>query len=148
MIALSRDAELLNRVVNDPSVFPFVSLGMEGPFDMSPLVNDERNLFFANEHGGFLLINKGDRIYDIHTQFLPEGRGRSAIRDGREAMTYMFTHTDCRALMTFCPLNNKPAATLARLVGMTRFKTEVALGVAGDTYSITREEWKCQQQSH
>ena len=148
MIALSRDVELLNRVINDPSVFPWVSLGMQGPFDMAPLLADERNLFFANEHGGFLLISKDHGIYDIHTQFLPQGRGRAALRDGKEAMRHMFTQTLCKALMTFCPLENPPAATLARLVGMKRFKTEVQLGVAGDTYYITREEWLCQQQSH
>lgn len=146
-VQLSRDVALLNRVVNDPSVFPYVSFGFKGPFDMAPFVLDERNYFFANEHGGFLGLDKGNGIYEVHTQFLPAGRGKAAIRAAREAMTYMFTQTACHALMTFCPLDNPASAFLAKASGMTRFKTETELGVQGDTYTITRKEWQCQQQS-
>lgn len=140
----SRDAAFLNRVVNDPSVLPWVNLGLfPDGIDTKPLVENDRNLFLANEHGGFLLVDKGDGIYEIHTQFLPEGRGRSAIEAGREAMRYVFTQTAIQALMTFCPLNNPQAAFLAKACGMNRFKTVTQFGTEGDLYTITKGEWQC-----
>lgn len=145
-VQLSRDAELLNRVMNDPSVFPWISLGHKGPFDGAVLLENERNYFFANEYGGFLVLDTGDGVYEIHTQFLPEGRGRTAILGAHEGMAFMFTETPCIALKTFCPFNNPAATKLARVAGMKRCKTETLLGVEGDTYSITRKEWICQSQ--
>jgi hypothetical protein len=140
----SRDAAFLNRVVNDATVFRGATLGiLTDPVDMTPLLADERNLFLANEHGGFLLIDKGSGIYEIHTQFLPEGRGKSAIVAGRDAMKYMFSETPARALMTFCPLDNPQSAFLARACGMKRFKTVTELGVKGDMYTITKGDWSC-----
>ncbi len=144
----SRDAAFLNRIVNDPSVFTGATMGLaREPVDMTPLVMDERNLFLANEHGGFLLIDKGDGIYEIHTQFLPEGRGKSAIVAGRDAMKYMFVETSAKALMTFCPLDNPQSMFLARACGMKKFKTVTELGVKGDMYTITKGEWQCLSQS-
>lgn len=144
-VQLSRDAELLNRVMNDPSVFPWISLGHKESVDCSMLLSDDRNYFFANEHGGFLVLDTGGGIYEIHTQFLPEGRGRPAILGAHEGMAFMFTQTSCVALKTFCPFNNRAATKLAKLAGMKRCNTETLWGVEGDTYVITRKEWLCLQ---
>ena len=143
-VTLSRDKEFLNRVVNDPSVFPYVSLGTIGPLDVSPLIDDERNLFFANEFGGFLLVNKDDGVYDVHTQFLPDGRGLIAAVAALEVREYMFTETDCVAIMTFCPLNNKAAERFAVAAGFRFIRSGTLLGVTGNYFGITKEEWLCQ----
>ncbi len=140
---VSHDAEFLNRVVNHPNVLPYVNLGVQGPLDITPLVMDEKNLFLANEYGGFLLIDQGDRVFEIHTQFLPEGRGRMALEAAREAMGYVFTETDCQMLMTFCPVDNRPSAFLARATGMSKVGKAYPLGKESDMYVITKGEWQC-----
>ncbi len=144
---LSRDAAFLNRIVNDPSVFPYVSLGLPPPLDLSALVANERNYFFANEWGGFLVLDQGYGIFEIHSQFLPEGRGRQALAAGREAMAYMFTQTPCRALMTYCPAGNVGARALSRRVGMRSIGVKQFMNVPCEVYAISREEWLCLPQS-
>ena len=141
-VQLSRDYELLNRVVNDPSVFPYLSLGLEGHLDTSFLVNDPANLFFANEYGGFLLLNQGDGVYEIHSQFLPEGRNRRAVFGAVEAMAHMFTETDCTKLITDCPHGNDRALALAEGVGMKKTGERVLVNTVCDVYEITKEGWE------
>ena len=147
IVHLSRDAEFLNRVVNDPSVFPYVSLGIEGPLDVTPLVEDLSNMFFANEHGGFLLVHKGADVYEIHTQFLPTGRGHQVRQAAQEAMEYMFKYTNCEALMSYVPVENRSAAFLARGVGMQKCGKVYPLGRECDLYLIRKGEWLCQSQA-
>jgi hypothetical protein len=143
-VQLSTDAQLLNRVMNDPSVFPDISFGHPGPFDGTPLLKDG-NYFFANEHGGFLLIWNGSGVYDVHTQFLPEGRGKRARLAALEVQRFMFTETDCVVIRTDCPHGNDKAVMLALWAGMRKTGTEEQLGVPCDVYAITREEWLCRQ---
>ncbi len=146
MIELSRDAWFLNYVLNDPSVFPWVSLGTEGPLDITPVLDNPRNLFLKADHGGFLLIDKGEGVYEIHTQFLPAGRGRGARTAAREAMRYMFTQTDCKMLVTHCPVDNKASAWLALSAGMQKAGKAFPLGKESDMYIITKDEWLCPPQ--
>ena len=147
---LSRDADFLNNVVNDPSVFPYISYGFKDPVDVGPLIRDEKNYFFANSFGGFLVINKGSGIYEIHSQFLPEGRGLSAILAAREAMEYMFTNTDCTVLITDCPKDNPAARILAKKAGLVKIGEHMLLHIPCDIYATTKDKWisentECQQ---
>lgn len=143
----SRDASWLNRVMNDPSVYPDISLGHKDYFDATEVLKNPRNHFFANEYGGFLVMDKGDGVYEVHTQFLPGGRGKAARESAREAMEQMFLTTDCMALTTFCPSDNKKAINLALFAGMHKRQPETYFGVQGHMYSITVKEWLCQPQS-
>ena len=149
-VHLSRDAELLNRVINDPTVYPLLSLNEHrGEYiDASPLVLDPKNFLFANEFGGFLVIDCGCGVYEIHSQFLPEGRGRRVVLGGVEAMAYMFRETDCQELITACPFENRPAIRLTEAVGMTKTGETTLLGTPCHLYSITKNNWehKCQFQ--
>lgn len=141
-VQLSRDAQLLNRVVNDPSVFDDVSFGLPGPLDCTPLLTDG-NYFFANEHGGFLLVAQGAGIYEAHTQFLPDGRGRKALLATKEVQEFMFTQTDCVEIRTDCPHGNEKAAVMAQWAGMRRVCIKELMGVPCDVYAITKEDWLC-----
>ena len=145
----SFDGEFLNRVVNDPAVLPYVSLGLVETLDMRPFVADERNYFLANEWGGFLLLNEGDGVYDLHSQFLPQGRGIAVLQAAADAQRFMFTETDCMAVKTFCPQGNPAAKALARRGGFTKIGPVEILGIAGDMYILTRHDWRavCPQPS-
>ena len=141
MIAPSRDAAFLNRVVNHPAVHPWVSMGLKGDLDITALVEDPRNVFLANEWGGFLLIAKGDYVYELHTQFLPEGRGKSAYAAGREGCAYMFTKTDCLRIDTYIQLDNPAAERYARVVGFKKWGETELHGHPCYYYVLTLKEW-------
>jgi len=134
----SNDAEFLNRVVNDPSVHPFVSFG-RGPIDLTAVVNNHDNVFLANEHGGFLYVSHGD-TFEVHTQFLPEGRGDTATL-ARESLFYMFTQTPCVRIDTLIPPFNKTAKRLAEAVGMKSVAQAEVFGFPVTVYMLTIKEW-------
>lgn len=72
------------------------------------------------EGGGILFIVDESGIYEVHTNFLPEFRGRHAIKSSLSAYRWMFTHTDCMILQTRVPAFNKPAERCCPIVGFTR----------------------------
>lgn len=137
----STDAAFLNRVVNDPSVFPYVSLGLEGPFDLSGILSDWNNHFMCNEYGGFLFIKHKEYIYEVHAQFLPEGRGRSAIESALLAERYMFTKTDALRLDTYVAHDNRAASWFTRKVGFTKWGDVTVNGVPSHYYVLTLKNW-------
>jgi hypothetical protein len=141
MIAPSKDAEFLNRVVNHPAVHPYVSFGIKGDLDLTALVADPRNVFLANEWGGFLFIRKADYVYEVHTQFVPEGRGKRALRAAKDAADYMFSRTDCLRIDTYVQLDNPAAEWLTRAVGFRKWGEANILGHACYYYVLTLKEW-------
>lgn len=118
-------ADLLNAVVNHPQVRPWLG-SPDVPFiDVSPLVCDPANVALVTDHGGFIFHAQGDGVYEVHTQFVPEGRGRDAAQAMWEARRYMFVETDCVELVTKVPDGNRGADSLSRLAGFEeRFRRE------------------------
>jgi hypothetical protein len=120
MIRRSFDASEINPILNDPSVFAAIKLpGMKPDIDMSAIVSNPLNVLMMTEGGGIIFAQAEPGIYDVHTSFLENHRGRHAIRASREAYRWMFTHTDCMILQTRVPAFNKAAETFCRLVGAT-----------------------------
>lgn len=137
----STDAEFLNRVLNDPTVFPLVSLGLPGPLDIAPILANESNVFLQAEYGGFLFIAKPEYVYDVHTQFLPEGRGAHALRLAKEAAFYMFTQTDALRIDTTVAFTNKAAHRLTRMMGFSKWGETEINGVPSHYYVLTLKQW-------
>lgn len=146
MLLRSTEAGFLNSVVNDPSVKPWVTLGL-GELDLTEAVNNPDNVFLANAWGGFLFVKDGD-CYECHTQFLPEGRGKKALEAAREAAWYIFTRTAALAIRTYVPRGNVAAAALARRVGFSVWGVVELLGTEMTVYMLTLKKWaeglKCQ----
>lgn len=109
------DANFLNEVANRPDVRPM--LGGLGVLDLGPSLADPRNVALENDHGGFLFVNLGAGRYDLHTLFLPEGRGRPLLEAASVAARHMFTSTDCVELVTRCPEPNRAADLMVRRCG-------------------------------
>ncbi len=119
------DAAVLNRVSNPPSVRPW--LGGEGKVDWSPIVEHAGNVALVNEHGGWVFQQLMPGLYEAHSQFLPEGRGRPMFEAAREAIRYLFTHTECTEIVSKVPLANAGAVGLSRWSGFEeRFRREGA----------------------
>lgn len=122
MIRRSFDASEINAVLNDPSVFGSIELpgSVLGELDVSPVVANPANVLLMAEGGGIIFSQQEPGIYDFHTSFMPNFRGRNAIRSSLEAYRWMFTHTDCMILQTKVPAFNKAAVLCCRIIGATR----------------------------
>jgi len=147
MIERIFDGERINRIVNDPSVYPWVRGICEGPLDLGPLLRDSRHVCLMDEFGGCLFTQQQPGIYEAHTQILPQGRGAWAMRMVREALHYIFTRTDAVEIWTRCPKGNLGARALARAIG-GREEMIVSQGWVQDgkiipatIYSLTIQEW-------
>jgi hypothetical protein len=120
IVRRSFDASEINPILNDPSVFEAIKLpGMKPDIDMSAIVSNPLNVLLMAEGGGIIFAQAEPGIYDVHTSFLENHRGRHAIRASREAYRWMFTHTDCMILQTRVPAFNKAAEAFCKMVGAT-----------------------------
>lgn len=140
---VSRDKEFINYVTNHPSVFPYVSFKVPGPFDMGQFLDDPKNIFLANDFGGFLFLWQREGVYEVHTQFLPEGRGRKALDGARWASQFMFTNTDCEELETYVADEARATILFTLRVGFEKSQAVEALNTAMHRYVLTREKWEC-----
>lgn len=113
----SFDASEINPILNDPSVFPFISFPGDETYDATALVSDPRNVLMMANGGGILFCQQEPGIYEVHTNFLEGHRGRNAVKASLAAYRYMFTHSDCMTLLTRVPVFNKGADLFCRLVG-------------------------------
>jgi hypothetical protein len=147
MIERIFDGEKINRIVNDPSVYPWVRGPCEGPLDLGPLLQDKRHVCLMAELGGCLFVQQSPGIFEAHTQVLPKGRGEWAINVVSEALHYMFTRTDAVEIWTRCPKGNLGARVLAKAIGgreeMTVQRGWVQDGqiIPATIFSLTVQEW-------
>jgi hypothetical protein len=137
------DPARLNAVANDPDVRPM--LGGEGPVDLTPTIEDAANIALEFEHGGFVFHRLELGQYELHTLFLPQGRGQSVLLAAAEAFRYLFTATDCMEIVTRAPGSNRPADFMARRAGFEPiFTREKAWqdGSAITYFSLTFDNWR------
>lgn len=119
IVTRSFDAIEINKVFNDETVFPLVSVPNSPAIDVAPIIADHRNFLLMCEGGGVLFAWQEAGIYEVHTAFLEAHRGRNAIRSSLAAYRWMFTHTDCAELLTRVPKINPAAEAFCKLVGAT-----------------------------
>jgi hypothetical protein len=147
MIERVFDGEKINRIVNDPSVYPWVRGVCEGPLDLGPLLQDQRHVCLMEDFGGCLFTQQSPGIYEVHTQFLPQGRGAKALATVQGALHWMFTRSGAVEIWTRCPKGNLGARVLAKAIG-GREEMVVKQGWVQDgqiipatIFSLTIQEW-------
>ena len=119
------DAGLLNTVANHPEVRP--AIGGAGEIDLSAVIGDPGNIALEAEHGGWVLHRHEPGTYELHTLFLPEGRGRGYFAAAAEALDFMFAASDAREIVTRVPVDATSGRPGRRLVGFVeRFRRETA----------------------
>lgn len=142
MIKRTMDATFLNQVANHPEVRPW--LGGEGSLDLTEAANNPANILLEADGGGWVLHPIMPGVYELHTMFLPEARGRSYFAAAAEALRWMFTQTDALEIVTRCPDDNGGARMAASVVGFReRFRREDAwkpgVGVSYQVFSV--DDW-------
>lgn len=144
------DPDVLNVLVNDPDVRPWVAPGAE-PLNLGFAVGDWRNVVLVNAVPatmGILAHAQEPGIYEIHTQAKPGSRGAPLVGFVHEVLHWLFTRTDALELQTKVPEGNKGALGLVRAIhGRKRFDrpdawlapSGVAVGVG--YYSLQWWDW-------
>lgn len=148
MIERDYRGDRLNAIVNHPEVLPWVSLPGMGRLDMRPvLASNRRHVALVCDGGGMLFEFISPGKFAVHTQFVPEKRGRHALRHVREMVRWMFEHTDAEVLVTMVPQGNVAADALTRAIGgvLTSEEPDVWNGKPAKFYTMTRQQWikKC-----
>lgn len=151
MLPFKRDlrADRINRVVNDPSVFPDVALAGQESLDLTPVVKNLANIVLMTDEGGIVAHWQEPGLYEIHTQFTERYRGVSAVRTVREMLSWLFLRSEAVELLTKIPRNNERALGLVRAIGgkfeFGRENAHAALDgeiVGVDYYSLGINDWK------
>jgi hypothetical protein len=109
------DPAFLNGIANEAEVRPW--LAGVGRLDFAATLSDVANYALVCDDGGFILNPSGPYEYEVHTIFRP-GAGRKAVLAMRQAMTWMFTRTDCIAINSKVPISNKRAKGFAIIGGL------------------------------
>ena len=99
VIREERDGAFWRAVVDHPDV-AHVKMGL--PFDVEGLVAHEQVIPLASEHGGFIFcrLDGVGRVFELHTMFTPEGRGREVTAAAKEAFAWMF-RAGARVITTY-----------------------------------------------
>ena len=117
MIVRATDANLHNLIANHPDVRP--TLGYhEGVTDFAPLLAHPESYVMLSDGVGAAAIFEWSApgIWQSHTMFLPESRGRDGIKAARAMMDYMFDH-GARMLWGQTPVEHRGAQMFNRLIG-------------------------------
>lgn len=147
MIQRTFDASIVNAVVNDPSVYPWVHGSVVGPIDLEPVLVNHNNYCLWGDLGGTVFVQMQPGLYELHTQVLPPGRGKWTISMVHASFEWMFTKTDAVEILTRCPFGNIAAKAAAKRVGMsfefTRPNTWVQdhKPIPSDIYSLKIQDW-------
>ncbi len=147
MIERTTDPQFLNRVLNDPSVRPWVADVADGVLDMTPAIAKQENVCLAGEHGVFFCYNYGGGLFEVHSAVLASGRGAWAKAAAKQVVEYMFTATECIEILTRVPQGHIGAKALAETTGFRhQFTTPPDCLYRGERvpahiYSLTLQEW-------
>lgn len=155
MIERQLSASNVNRIVNDPSVLPWVCGPVEGQLDLTEAIESGNYIALFGEHGGFLFWKVADGIYDAHSAVLPGGRGKWALSAAHQALAWMFDEHDALEIMMTVPKGNMAVRALVRSIKAKPLgKIENGWFIGGkpvdaDIYSLTKADWEqCLLQYH
>lgn len=124
-IEQSHDMAFMTRMVNHPSIYPFIrDDSITGHVDCCVL-NDSnsrslRVMVDGQEAGFALLMRQGDG-YELHSGLLPGFRGRIAIEAGKAVIDWVTKHNLCDRLTTWAWANARHVLLVTRILG---FKEE------------------------
>lgn len=125
----------LEAIANSPQVA--ARLGSDGTFRAG--ASWHRTVALEWDEGGVVFLREGPAVYSGHWVFLP--KTKDVVGKGREALAYLFAHTDCLRVIGMTPQTNKAAIRAAKAVGMRVLHTR-----DGYVFSeLTRAQWNTDQ---
>ena len=147
MIERQASADAVNRIINDPSIHPWVCGPDNRKLDLTQQILDGSYIALLGEHGGFLFWKLKDGIYDAHSAVLPDGRGSWAILAAQHALRMMFNDYGAEEIMMACPKGNLAVRVLVKcLKAKPRGKIDIGWWLNGkpvpsEIFSLTKQDW-------
>ena len=141
------DAAIINAVLNDPAVRPWVADASAGEINIHQQLEDPNVVFLMGEYGGVMLHRFMSGIVEVHTFVEPRGRGAWTRGMIQAVQHWIFTKTDCFEILTRIPISHKPALALAIKSGMVHeFTRPDGVTINGvtmpvDIYKLTIADW-------
>jgi hypothetical protein len=117
LIYRATDARIHNLIANHPQVTP--TINYSGTYaDFTPLFEQPDHYILLHDGEGAASIFEWSApgIWQGHSLYLPERRGKEGIQSGREMVAWMFDH-GAEMLWGQTPLDNRPALMFNRLLG-------------------------------
>lgn len=130
IVARCFDPAAVNAIANHPDVLPGLGLGFDA-LDVTPLIENPRNLCYLGEHGGAILVWTGPGIYDAHDFILPEGRGTWARKACLSILAKAFGEHRAKMVWAQTPVENRACRMFNRLLGFVSHGTEPAILIPG-----------------
>lgn len=117
MIQRHFDAVLHNAIANHPEVKPTFGYN-EGLTDLAPLLEHPEAYILLSDGKAACSVFEWSApgVWQGHSFFLPEARGKHGIQTGKEMCRYMFD-LGARMLWGMTPLQNRAAMMFNRLLG-------------------------------
>lgn len=117
MIVRATDASVHNTIANHPEVKPTISY-TEDYADFTPLFEhpDQYVLLHDNEGASSIFEWSAPGVWQGHSMFLPERRGKEGIASARAMIAWMFDN-GAEMIWGQTPLDNRPAQMFNRLIG-------------------------------
>lgn len=119
MIYRATDALVHNAIANHPDVKPTISY-TDGYADFTPLFDypDYHVLLHDGEGAASIFEWSAPGVWQGHSMFHPDRRGKDGIRSGRDMIRWMFDH-GAQIVWGQTPLDNRAALMFTRLIGGT-----------------------------
>ena len=146
---ISKNADFINKLVNDPSIRPTAGGDGVSYIDFSP--NFDKIISLEGKGGAWLFFEEDKDIYECHYFFLPEFRGRYALEFGRKVLKYMFDIIGAKKLFGRAPVENRSTSIYNTALGGKKGLVEevyvpgINWHYTAQLFSLDKGEWQCLQ---
>lgn len=135
----SSQADVLNRIANDPAVLEQMRLQW---VDLSGFYLRPKNVALGGESGVALFGYRGRGVYEGHYLFPPAVRGKEALAQCRAFLHTMFTNYRASLIIGEVPIENRAARHFTNALGFTRQGVSVIQGRSCVVYHMERATWE------
>ncbi len=136
---LARSPEHLQAIASLPRVRPYI--GGDGSSPVVAPDNWSRSVALEWLEGGIIFTPVSQGVYSAHLMFAP--KTQNVVGKCKDALAYLFTHTDARRVVGKTPRDIRHAIRLARKVGMRHLFDTPQYSFC----ELTRDDWHKEVQS-
>lgn len=141
MTPAQHNADLLNRVANQPEVLTEIAPGYLR-IDLAGFFDKPGNLMLGDDRGVVLFSFLGDATYKMDYLLTSSLRGPAAMRAVKTAMAALFTYREAHAITGQTPRDNRPARAMNRALGGRPYGVSVdSQGRRCIDYVLERARW-------
>jgi len=120
-----KDIEAVHNILSDEMIYPHIiddGCGDDLKYKMARLLLENPAVYclMPNQYTLFIFFQLNYVLYEGHMQVLKNGRGREAVKAGKDSLKWMFKNTPCEKIIGFTPDYCKEAVMLAIKAGMKR----------------------------